>query len=107
MLLGAALQTLGERESGTARLEEAVSAYREALQENTRERVPFRWAATQANLALVHLAFFNKTRQPVYLDDALESVGGALEEFHKAKAESYVEKAEGLRENILAAKGKL
>ena len=29
--LGTALQTLGERESGTARLEEAVEAYRAAL----------------------------------------------------------------------------
>ena len=37
---GNALETLGERESGTARLEEAVAAYREALQENTRARVP-------------------------------------------------------------------
>ena len=38
--LGTALETLGERESGTARLEEAVAAYRAALQEYTRERVP-------------------------------------------------------------------
>jgi tetratricopeptide (TPR) repeat protein len=33
MNLGSALATLGERESGTARLDEAVVAYREALQE--------------------------------------------------------------------------
>jgi hypothetical protein len=37
--LGNVLQTLGERESGTGRLEEAVLAYREALKEWTRERV--------------------------------------------------------------------
>ena len=37
--LGNALWRLGERESGTARLEEAVAAYREALKEITRERV--------------------------------------------------------------------
>ena len=42
--LGIALETLGERESGTARLEEAVGAFRAALQEITRERVPFGWA---------------------------------------------------------------
>ena len=41
---------LGERESGTARLEEAVAAYREALKEWTRERVPLEWATTQNNL---------------------------------------------------------
>ena len=38
--LGNALQALGERESGTARLEEAVAAYRAALEEHTRARVP-------------------------------------------------------------------
>jgi hypothetical protein len=48
--LGIALKTLGERESGTARLEEAVTVYRAALQEWTRERVPLKWAATQVNL---------------------------------------------------------
>ena len=48
--LGTALATLGERESGTARLEEAVAAYRAALEERTRERVPLDWAQTQNNL---------------------------------------------------------
>jgi hypothetical protein len=50
MNLGTALETLGERESGTARLEEAVAAYRAALEERTRERVPLDWAMTQMNL---------------------------------------------------------
>ena len=44
------MKSLGERESGTARLEEAVAAYREALKERTRERVPLQWAVTQRNL---------------------------------------------------------
>ena len=48
--LGNALRMLGERESGTARLEEAVAAYRAALEEWTRERVPLDWAMTQNNL---------------------------------------------------------
>jgi hypothetical protein len=42
--LGLALATLGERESGTARLKEAVAAYREALQERRREQAPLDWA---------------------------------------------------------------
>ena len=50
MNLGGALQTLGERESGTTRLEQAVEAYRAALEEGTRERVPLQWAMTQNNL---------------------------------------------------------
>jgi tetratricopeptide (TPR) repeat protein len=49
-LLGMALSTLGGRESGTARLEEAVAAYRAALEEHTRDRVPLNWAGTQNNL---------------------------------------------------------
>ena len=50
MNLGIALRVLGERESGTARLQEAVAAYREALQENTRVRALLEWAMTQVNL---------------------------------------------------------
>ena len=45
--LGVALETLGERESGTERLEQAVAAFNEALKERTRERVPLDWAMTQ------------------------------------------------------------
>ena len=48
--LAVSLAALGERESGTARLEEAVAAYRAALEEYTRERVPLDWAAVQNNL---------------------------------------------------------
>ena len=47
--LGTALATLGERESGTERLEQAVTAFTEALKERTRERVPLDWATTQNN----------------------------------------------------------
>ena len=49
-ILGIALATLGERESGTERLEQAVAAFTEALKERTRERVPLAWAATRSNL---------------------------------------------------------
>jgi hypothetical protein len=42
-----ALWALGERESGTARREEAVRAYRAALGEWKRQSVPLKWARTQ------------------------------------------------------------
>jgi hypothetical protein len=51
--LGNVLARLGAREGGTARLEEAVAAYRDALKELTRERVPRRWAGTQNRLGNV------------------------------------------------------
>jgi hypothetical protein len=38
------------RERGTARLEEGVAAYRAALTEWTRERVPVDWATARSNL---------------------------------------------------------
>ena len=38
--LGNAFRALGERENGTARLDEAVGAFRAALEERTRQRVP-------------------------------------------------------------------
>ena len=49
--LGTALFTLGVRENGTAKLEEATAAFRAALSERTRERAPLLWADTQNNLA--------------------------------------------------------
>ena len=48
--LGIALAMLRQRETGTERLLEAVEAYRDALKERTRERVPLQWAMTQNNL---------------------------------------------------------
>lgn len=42
-----------------------------------------------------------------HLDDALEAIDGALEEFRKAKAGFYIDTAECMREKILAAKGEL
>jgi tetratricopeptide (TPR) repeat protein len=48
--LGIALEALGERESGTGKLEEAVAAYREALKEWTPEAAPYLHNITQKNL---------------------------------------------------------
>ena len=69
--------------------------------------MPFVWAQTQDNLARVYCAFFDKDHQPRHLDDALEAVDGALEEYRKANAPFNIEKAERLREQILAVKGEL
>lgn len=73
---------------------------------NPRAR-PARWGQTQENLALVYQALFDKTRAPRYLDDALNAVDGALEEYRKAEAAFYIEKAERLRAKILAEQAKL
>ena len=78
--LGAALQTLGERESGTARLEEAVAAYRAALEEWTRERVPLDWAMTQNNLGNALQTLGERESGTARLEEAVAAYRAALEE---------------------------
>ena len=70
MNLGTALGTLGERQTGTARLEEAVAAYRAALEERTRERVPLDWAMTQMNLGNALCALGNRRTGTAHLEAA-------------------------------------
>ncbi len=77
--LGNALQTLGERESGTARLEEAVVAYRAALEERTRERVPLDWAATQMNLGNALETLGERESGTARLEEAVAAYRAALE----------------------------
>jgi len=78
--LGIALWTLGERESGTARLEEAVAAYRAALEEYTRDRVPLDWARTQMGLGLALSTLGKRERGTARLEEAVAAYRAALEE---------------------------
>jgi hypothetical protein len=64
ILLGIALRTLGERESGTARLEQAVSAFRNALLEFTQEQTPYYHSVAQRNLESALEALRNKQAPP-------------------------------------------
>jgi Tetratricopeptide repeat len=68
-------------ESGTARLDEAVAAYRAALEERTRERVPLQWAMTQNNLG-------NALSSPAHMEEALACVRGAVEIYQQG-GENY------------------
>ena len=85
MNLGAALATLGERESGTARLEEAVAAYREALKENTRERVPLEWAMTQMNLGNALKRLGERESGTARLEEAVAAYREALQELTRER----------------------
>jgi tetratricopeptide (TPR) repeat protein/NAD-dependent SIR2 family protein deacetylase len=78
--LGGALVELGERESGTARLEEAVAAFRAALEEQTRERVPLDWALTQNNLGGALRTLGERESGPARLEEAVVACRAALEE---------------------------
>ena len=78
--LGTALLTLGERESGTALLKEAVTAYRAALDQRSRDRVPLDWAMTQNNLGNALLALGERKSGTARLEKAVSAYRAALEE---------------------------
>jgi tetratricopeptide (TPR) repeat protein len=77
--LGSALAALGEREEGTARLEEAVAAYRAALEVRTRDRVPLDWAMTQNNLAAVLVTLGEREEGTARLEQAIAAFRAVLE----------------------------
>jgi hypothetical protein len=78
--LGTVLFRLGERESGTARLEEAVGAYRAALEERTHERVPLDWAMSTSNegVAMV-VVIADRTNDAVLAEAAVRQIELAYE----------------------------
>jgi tetratricopeptide (TPR) repeat protein len=78
--LGNALVNLGTRESGTAKLEEAVVAFREVLEIETRERVPLQWAATQNNLGNALLVLGQRESGTAKLDEGVAAYREALKE---------------------------
>jgi tetratricopeptide (TPR) repeat protein len=83
--LGLALWRLGERESGTAKLEEAVAAYREALKEWTRERVPLDWATTQNNLGAALWRLGERESGTAKLEEAVAAYREALKEWTRER----------------------
>ncbi|MBO0902505.1 tetratricopeptide repeat protein [Jiella sonneratiae] len=74
------LQELGQRETGTRRLEEAVAAYRAALEEYTRERAPLDWAATHNNLGTALQTLGERETGTARLEEAVVAYRAALEE---------------------------
>ncbi len=78
--LGNVLTRLGERESGTGRLTEAVEAYRNALRERTQERVPLEWAMTQNNLGGALQRLGERESGSARLTEAVEAYRNALRE---------------------------
>jgi tetratricopeptide (TPR) repeat protein len=83
--LGLALWRLGERESGTAKLEEAVVAYHEALKEQTRERVPLDWAMTQTNLGTTLQSLGERQSGTAKLEEAVIAYREALKEWTRER----------------------
>ena len=78
--LGNALLTLGQRESVTVRLEQAVQAYRAALEGHPRSRVPLDWAMTQNDLGAALWVLGERESGTARIEQAVEAYCVALEE---------------------------
>ena len=76
--LGTALAGLGRQD--TERLVEAVVAFHAALEERTRERVPFEWAATQSNLGTALRTIGERENRIEQLKEAVAAYRLALQE---------------------------
>jgi tetratricopeptide (TPR) repeat protein len=78
--LAISLTALGELESGTFRLREAVAIHRTALLEMTREDVPVQWARTQSNLGVALSKLGEREVGTICLEEAISAFRAALEE---------------------------
>jgi tetratricopeptide (TPR) repeat protein len=77
---------IGEKEPGNERLNEAITAYREALKEYSRERAPLDWARTKMNLGAALEALGAREDGTVRLIDAIAAYREALQENTKVRA---------------------
>ena len=66
-------------ESGTARLEEAVIAYRDALTERTRERVPLDWAMSLGNQGVALMRLAERLQDATMAETAFQQIETAFE----------------------------
>jgi len=76
---GSALSLVGEREEGTGRLKEAVTAYLAALQVYTRESLPLQWAMTQDGLGNALSELGEREEGTERLEEAIAAYRAALE----------------------------
>jgi hypothetical protein len=68
------------------RLEAALTVYRAALEERTRDRVPLEWATTQNNLGIALEILGGRERGTERLKEAVASYRAALEGFRRDRA---------------------
>jgi tetratricopeptide (TPR) repeat protein len=82
---GLAKSLLGAELAEKTELEEAVAAYRAALAEYTRERVPLQWAMTQNNLGTALLTLGERESGTARLEEAVAACRAALEEWTRER----------------------
>ncbi|MEC5323228.1 tetratricopeptide repeat protein [Aurantimonas sp. A3-2-R12] len=78
-----ALASLGERERGTQRLEQAADAFKAALEGRPRDRMPLGWAGTQNNLGNTLAILGQRETGTERLEQAVNAFLAALEEYSR------------------------
>ncbi len=78
-------QTIGEQAGSNDDLEEAVAAYRDALKEYTRKRVPLQWATTQNNLGTALSRLGERESGTARLEEAVAAYRDALQEWTRER----------------------
>jgi tetratricopeptide (TPR) repeat protein len=78
--LGITLSEIGEQAGDNSALIGAVEAYRAALEEQTRDRVPLQWAMTQSNLGNALKTLGERESGTAHLTEAVSAYRAALEE---------------------------
>src|SRR5262249_45179418 len=76
--LGSVLLRLGARESGTAKLEEAVVTYGKALTEQTRERVPLAWAWSRGGQGVALMFLAERRTDAAMAETAISQINTAI-----------------------------
>ena len=102
--LGSALQALGEREGSLELLNEAIAAFRTALEVRTRADVPIQWARTQNNLGNALGELGMRERNQERLAESVAAYRAALQVFEEIQATSYIETA---RRNLARAEARM
>jgi tetratricopeptide (TPR) repeat protein len=102
---GNVLQKLGAQDADTPRLEEALSAYRAALEEFTRERAPFDWAATQNNLGNLLKTLGARQGGTERLKEAVVALRAALQEYTRERRPQEWAKAQNNLGTVLITLG--
>lgn len=100
--LGAALQTLGQRQENPRLLEEAIAAYENALLEITRKRTAMGWAMTLGNLGAVRMQLADMTKNVDTAHLALNDFDELVTYFQEASHSQYMELGEEQRKKAQA-----
>jgi hypothetical protein len=98
---------LGERDSGTARLGAAAAAYRAALEERRRERVPLDWAESFGNQGVALALIAARTNNGALAETAVRQIEAASEtaysggnEYTWAFFQKRLPKAQAIRDRL-------